>query len=417
MGIMTTPAERGRLGQDPASGTAGASAPRQMIGRYRLTRRLGSGSFATVWQGHDDDLDVPVAVKVLADNWADNADVRNRFLSEARIMRRIRDPRIVRVYDIGTLDDPNGSETDRPYFVMDYADGGSLESLRKRGLPPVQALRLCAEASRALHVLHQHDVVHRDVTPGNILLNRANSGEMQVLIADLGVAKSMVGESGATMTAGTPAYMAIEQATGIGQFDHRADVYSLTAVTYAMLTGRPPFPVRTLADLLGRDVNAEPAPIAAQLGAPASLDGLILSGLSPQPGRRPPTATVLADALDQIANEMERLGPQQHWAFGGADPSQRPSPLSYPTPSSYLQSGGGSNVGHSQVGSGGYPQPHSSMAPQSMAPQPWAPPPESIITEPGDDEPRHGSLFYVFVGIALLALFFVSLLLTVVLRG
>jgi eukaryotic-like serine/threonine-protein kinase len=74
-------------------------------GRYRLIRRLGAGSFATVWLGHDDDLDVPVAVKVLADNWANNSDARNRFLTEARILRRIHDRRLVQVYDIGRVDD------------------------------------------------------------------------------------------------------------------------------------------------------------------------------------------------------------------------------------------------------------------------------------------------------------------------
>ena len=101
------------------------------IGRYRLERRIGAGSFATVWLGHDDDLDVPVAVKVLAENWADNADVRNRFLAEARILRRIRDRRLVQVYDIGTLEDG------RPYFVMDYIDGGSMNDLRKAGIEPI----------------------------------------------------------------------------------------------------------------------------------------------------------------------------------------------------------------------------------------------------------------------------------------
>jgi serine/threonine protein kinase len=124
------------------------------IGRYRLIRRLGAGSFATVWLGHDDDLDVPVAVKVLADNWASNSDVRNRFLAEARIMRRIPDRRLVQVYDIGTLDDG------RPYFVMDYVDGGSLNDLRQQGINPVRALRLCADACRALDVLHSNDIIH-----------------------------------------------------------------------------------------------------------------------------------------------------------------------------------------------------------------------------------------------------------------
>jgi len=168
------------------------------IGRYRLVRRIGAGSFATVWLGNDDDLDVPVAVKVLADNWASNHDVRNRFLAEARIMRRIHDRRLVQVYDVGTLEDG------RPYFVMDYIDGGSLNDLRKQGIDPVRALRLCAEACRALDVLHAHDIIHRDVTPGNLLLSKITNGETQVLIADLGVAKSMLDAVGGTMTAGTP---------------------------------------------------------------------------------------------------------------------------------------------------------------------------------------------------------------------
>src|SRR6478609_4843120 len=131
----------------------------ETIGRYRLVRRLGAGSFATVWLGHDDDLDVPVAVKVLAENWADNADVRNRFLSEARILRRIRDRRLVAVYDIGAL--PDG----RPYFVMDFVNGGSLDDLHKTGVAPAVALRLCAQACRAIDMLHAHHVLHRDMTP------------------------------------------------------------------------------------------------------------------------------------------------------------------------------------------------------------------------------------------------------------
>jgi eukaryotic-like serine/threonine-protein kinase len=195
------------------------------IGRYRLERRIGAGSFATVWLGHDDDLDVPVAVKVLADNWADNEDVRNRFLAEARILRRIRDPRLVQVYDIGTV--PDG----RPYFVMDYINGGSFNDLRKAGCEPVRGLRLAAEACRAIEVLHDNDIIHRDVTPGNLLLSTGPDGQTRVLIADLGVAKSMVDAVGATMTAGTPSYMAPEQAAGVLPLDRRADIYSLTAVT------------------------------------------------------------------------------------------------------------------------------------------------------------------------------------------
>ena len=274
----------------------------ETIGRYRLLRRIGAGSFATVWLGHDDDLDVPVAVKVLADNWADNSDVRNRFLVEARIMRRIHDRRLVQVHDIGSLEDG------RPYFVMDYIDGGSLNDLRQQGVQPVRALRLCAEACRALDVLHANDVIHRDVTPGNLLLSKTANGGTQVLIADLGVAKSMIDAVGATMTAGTPSYMAPEQAMGVTPLDKRVDIYSLTAVTYAMLTGHPPFLVRSIADILARDMSQPPEAIARRVGAPHTLDAVMLSGLAADRNRRPPTALLLADALEAIADEMEPAG-------------------------------------------------------------------------------------------------------------
>jgi eukaryotic-like serine/threonine-protein kinase len=272
------------------------------IGRYRLIRRLGAGSFATVWLGHDDDLDVPVAVKVLADNWASNSDVRSRFLAEARIMRRIHDRRLVQVYDIGTLDDG------RPYFVMDYVDGGSLNDLRQQGINPVRALRLCADACRALDVLHSNDIIHRDVTPGNLLISRASNGNTHVLIADLGVAKSMVDAVAATMTAGTPSYMAPEQAMGVTPLDRRVDIYSLTAVTYAMLTGHPPFLVRSIADILARDTSQPPQPIAERLGAPDTLDAVMVSGLAADRNRRPPTALLLAEALEMIAGQIEAAG-------------------------------------------------------------------------------------------------------------
>ena len=261
----------------------------EMIGRYRITGRIGSGSFATVYRGQDDTLDVPVAVKVLADNWSTNDDVRARFLAEARLLRRLSDERIVRVYDIGT------TERGQPYFVMDLANGGSLEQLRKRMVQPGLALRLCAEAARALEVLHRNQLVHRDITPGNILLTNTSSG-VRVMLADLGVAKSLLDEVRDTMTAGTPAYMALEQANST-QVDQRSDIYSLACVTYALLTGRPPFPVKTLSELLSRNHAIGPVAIAAQIGAPDLLDQVLASALSPDPNRRPQTAAQPAGVL------------------------------------------------------------------------------------------------------------------------
>jgi eukaryotic-like serine/threonine-protein kinase len=369
------------------------------IGRYRLVRRIGAGSFATVWLGHDDDLDVPVAVKVLADNWASNNDVRNRFLWEARIMRRIHDRRLVPVYDIGTLDDG------RPYFVMDYINGGSMNDLRSQGIDPVRALQLCAEACRALDVLHLHEIIHRDVTPGNLLLSRTGNGHAQVLIADLGVAKSMLDAVGATMTAGTPSYMAPEQAMGVASLDRRADIYSLTAVTYAMLTGHPPFLVRSIADILARDPSQPPVPIAERLGAPPTLDGVMLSGLAADRNRRPPTAMLLAEGLETIASQMEAAGTSRLASKGSGitPPTPRPVP---PTateagllPATALdpsffppqESSSGSHLGS------GNPYPTSQLTTRRP----------KVLT------PSRSMSYYVLLGVSALALFAISMFLTI----
>ncbi len=386
------------------------------IGRYRLTQRIGAGSFATVWKGHDDDLDVPVAVKILADNWADNDDVRSRFLSEARLLRRLQDERIVRVYDIGTL--PDG----RPYFVMDYCNGGSLELLRKHPAEPGRVLRLVAEAARALEVLHRHHIIHRDVTPGNILLSQSETGQVRVLLADLGVAKSMVDRVGATMTAGTPAYMALEQANGT-QLDQRADIYSIGAVAYALLSGRPPFPVKTLADLLSRNPAVNPAPIADRIGAPPALDALLFAALSPDPNQRPQTAEIMAAALDQIADVLP----------GGQTFTPRPLPAaeggSMVLPGGYGTAGGAYT---SSLGSPRAPLPESGLAGSSYASGyglgPIANPletPQSVLHAyapdagyaPARARERHSVLFYVWVALSGVALFFVALLITVLVTG
>jgi eukaryotic-like serine/threonine-protein kinase len=398
------------------------------IGRYRLVRRLGAGSFATVWLGHDDDLDVPVAVKVLADNWASNNDVRNRFLAEARIMRRIHDRRLVQVHDIGTLDDG------RPYFVMDYIDGGSMNDLRSRGIHPVRALRLCAEACRALDMLHAHDIIHRDVTPGNLLLSRMSNGDTQVLIADLGVAKSMLDAVGATMTAGTPSYMAPEQAMGVTPLDRRVDIYSLAAVTYAMLTGHPPFLVRSIADILARDPSQPPEPIAERLGAPSSLDGLMISGLAADRNRRPPTASLLADGLETIAGQMEGSGTSRQVANGSvvAPPSPRTEPPDasditvsdlppattldpsfFPPPSAGMSGFEPANPYPAPVGPPSFqPSPQPLVGSYFSSGDPYA---TSQLTSPPPDaltRPRPVS-YYILLGVSALALFAISMFLTI----
>ncbi|MFC8506344.1 serine/threonine-protein kinase [Streptomyces sp. NPDC057411] len=260
------------------------------LGRYLLLERLGAGSFATVWKAYDPELDTEVAVKVLADNWAANADVRERFLAEARLLRRIASPRVVRVHDVGV-------QEDRPYFVMDYVRGGTLEDLVGR-CEPQEALRLAAEAGYAVQVLHEAGVVHRDVKPSNLLL-ADGPAPAAVLVADLGSAKQLADASGLTVTTGTPAYMAPEQAFQTGGFDGRADVYALAVVAYELLTGKKPFgPGGRATALMTEQPTASTLPaLPAEAQLPPNVALLLRAAMSVEPADRPPTARAFADAL------------------------------------------------------------------------------------------------------------------------
>jgi eukaryotic-like serine/threonine-protein kinase len=294
---------------------------------------------------------------------------------------------------------------------MDYVDGGSMNDLRGQRIPPVRALRLCAEACRALDVLHAHDIIHRDVTPGNLLLSRSASGGAQVLIADLGVAKSMLDAVGATTTAGTPSYMAPEQAMGVTPLDRRVDIYSMAAVTYAMLTGHPPFLVRSIADILARDPSRPPEPIAERLGAPSTLDGVMISGLAADRNRRPPTALLLAEGLETIAGQMEVSDAASQRANGRVDPQPPPAeparasettlselPLAIPYPA--------------PVG-----PPAFQTSPQPMASSYFSsgdPYPTSQLTSPPEALARARPVsYYILLGVSALALFAISMFLTI----
>lgn len=248
------------------------------LGRLERVDRLGSGGFATVWLYHDAELDSDVAVKALADNWSQRLDVRERFLEEARILRRADSDHIVRVYDIGEVDGT-------PYFVMTYADLGSLARQLEPGLPlPVpRVVDLVSQAGAGLAVLHEHGVVHRDIKPQNLLLRSGGSAGERLLVADLGVAKAMLHASGLTQVVGTPAYMAPEQATG-GAIDARADVHALAAVTYQMLTGQLARE-GSISSLAHATLPVAPSRLEPSL-SPA-VDELLLRSLDPSPAARP----------------------------------------------------------------------------------------------------------------------------------
>ncbi|WP_433324389.1 serine/threonine-protein kinase [Spirillospora sp. CA-294931] len=275
-------------------------------GRYRLDRLLGSGGFASVWLGHDEELDSPVAVKILAEHWALRDDVRERFVQEARLLRQVDSHHLVQVFDIGALDDG------RPYFVMTYADLGTLEERLSGGpLPLNEALALARAIARGVEALHGRGIVHRDLKPSNVLIRSSSDGtEERVMISDLGIARTGDRISSLTLPAGSPGYMAPEQTQVDGAPDHRSDVYGLGALTYHMLTGRPPG-------------QSTPPPSEVQPAVPPAIDAVVLRALDADRERRWASAADFARALD-----LARSGVDTDPLPESADrPSRRRRPL------------------------------------------------------------------------------------------
>ncbi|MBF8186058.1 serine/threonine protein kinase, partial [Nonomuraea sp. K274] len=254
-------------------------------GRYRIEQLIGVGGFASVHLAHDDELRSPVAVKILADNWARRTDVRERFLQEARLLRRADSHLLVQVFDIGELDDG------RPYFVMTYADRGTLhDRLAGRPLEMDEALGLMRDICQGVAVLHSIGVVHRDLKPSNVLFCSRPEGGERVMVADLGIARSTDHLSGLTLPAGSPGYQAPEQLYFDGAPDLRADVHGLGALTYHVLTGQVP----------GKPERRVP-PGALRPGVPAAIDAAVMRALESDREARWPDAASYATALSSPA--------------------------------------------------------------------------------------------------------------------
>jgi serine/threonine protein kinase len=298
------------------------------VGRYRIDRVLGSGAFASVWLAHDEVLDAQVAVKVLAGGLIDDLDVRNRFLEEAKILRRADSERLVRVHDIGELDD------ERPYFVMSYADLGTLaDRMKNREVPVAEALRLAVEVAHGVEVINRLGVIHRDLKPSNVLFQSTTDGGERLLIADLGLAKALAHASGAfTLPVGTPGYMSPEQARFGGGLDVRADVYGLGALTYHLVTGRAPGTAPVLVP-----------PSGLRPGLPPAVDEVVMRALEPDRERRWPTAEAFAaavgvplasaqDETDQTVRDYRSSGTETGHDSGAGGGSPTDSTMRVPPP-------------------------------------------------------------------------------------
>ena len=274
-----------------------------LAGEYSLERELGRGGMGVVYLAREVQLNRLVAIKVLP---SAKSDLRERFLREARMAASLSHPNIVPIYRVGEA----GPFV---YFAMAFVDGETLgERLRSRGpLSPAAATRLLREVAWALAYAHGRGVIHRDVKPDNILIERSTG---RALVMDFGIAIGGDEETSAGRVMGTAQFMSPEQATA-GSVDGRSDLYSLGIVGYLALSGRLPFDAQNLPELLTKQVN-EPAPPLARTvpGLPRALSTAIDRCLRKDAAQRFATGEAMAEALDESPSTRTQLpAPLRLW--------------------------------------------------------------------------------------------------------
>ncbi|MCU0646742.1 MAG: serine/threonine protein kinase [Gemmatimonadaceae bacterium] len=274
-------------------------------GQYHVERELGRGGMGVVYLARDLRLDRPVALKVLPGELAARAETRERFLREARTAAQLAHPHIVPVY---RADETNGVT----YFAMGYVDGDTLgQRLRDRGpLPVVDVVRVLREVAWALAYAHVRGVVHRDVKPDNILIERATN---RAIVTDFGIARAdfnpALTQDG--MVLGTVHYMSPEQATG-EPIDGRSDLYALGVVGYQALSGRLPFDAEVPhAVLVAHATKAAPALASVAPAVPAAVCAVIDRCLRKTAGDRFETGEALADALTRALEDAAHAADAQ----------------------------------------------------------------------------------------------------------
>ncbi|WP_262425453.1 serine/threonine-protein kinase [Brachybacterium sp. Z12] len=284
----------------------------ELLGHYRLQKVVGFGSFATAHRAHDERLDATVVVKVLAENHSLNPEIRERFIAEGRSLRRVGGPHVVTVHDIGQ------TSRQQPYLVLEHADRGTLrdrvEALRTQGWTASDddVLAVARPLAAAVDAVHQAQLVHRDLSPGNLLLTSTGGivgdagaatgregaallgADERLLVADLGMCKDLAVSSGLTVAAGTEGFRPPEQSRP-AVVDIRADIWAMSALLRWLIQGA---------------------------ALPVALTQVIERGLAEDPSNRQPDARAWLSEVEQAlappAEVIRRLPPPR--------PARRPPP-------------------------------------------------------------------------------------------
>ncbi len=278
-----------------------------VAGKYEVTRLIGRGGMGTVWEGRHVTLGTRVAIKFVDQEYADSAEARSRFVTEARAAATIQSKYAIQIYDHGVTEDA------RPYIVMELLLGEPLDRRLERvgRLPLAETARVLTQVCRALQRAHDAGIIHRDLKPENVFLVRSPDDDDEIAkVLDFGIAKFRAPPGASSMTSstktgavlGTPFYMSPEQARGLRTLDHRTDLWSLGVIAYKCVTGALPFDGESVGDLLVKICTGPvPVPSHAVPGLPGAFDAWFARALEREPERRFGSAAELAESLANAA--------------------------------------------------------------------------------------------------------------------
>src|ERR1041385_1117331 len=327
-------------GGEPVTDFLREYADKPIDGKYRILSRLGAGGMGEVYKVVHTFLGAIRVIKVIRPQISESGDAHDRFLREARLATKVHHPNVATLHDFAAL--PDGSH----YMVWEFIDGENLaQVIRRRGvLPPREAADIMRQSLAGLEAIHRAGIVHRDISPENIMLTRDANGIDRVKIIDLGVAKSEDSDTG-TMTktgifVGKLRYCSPEHLGFLAEgqkIDGRADLYSLAIVFVEILTGRPPFEATSPHQYIlhySRDTELQPVDLGP---VPAGLQPVIARALERDRNKRFASAREFAEAIDKVelpapvdADSTMRLTPSQADVVTLVD--THPTPLPRPPP-------------------------------------------------------------------------------------